>query len=171
MIIGIDIGITGAIVGIEGHEVLFAEPMPTISIMRSGKLRHDYFISGIFDILRKVSANEIRKCAFEVVYAPPIIGSMAALTLGKGSGIIETVLIADKLPYEKVLPQTWKKYFGLIQTKTPRMKAGTANTLKKNAAVVKAKQLFPRFTWPKSLQKCYGIADALLIAKYVQDKK
>lgn len=68
------------------------------------------------------------------------------------------MLLAARIPFEAVIPQTWQKAFGLVKKK------GESPTKWKNRLKAKAQQLFP------SEKVTLATADALLIAEFCRRK-
>lgn len=149
-VIGIDPGLTGAIALLRNGELAECFDMPTSGRGQGGKqdLNHAEFAR----ILR-----ELPPCT---AYVEHVWGynkggtpqsSAAGFRLGVSVGAIRQGMASHGFPMELVIPQTWKKAFGLIGTD-------------KDAARTKAIQLFP--TASLARKKDIGRADAILIALY-----
>lgn len=84
----------------------------------------------------------------ERVSSSPQMGVASAFKFGQSYGFLRGLLIANKIPFEEVTPQTWQKVMG-CRTKGD-----------KNVTKAKAQQLFPQ------VKVNHGNADGLLIAEY-----
>lgn len=94
-------------------------------------------------------------CVLEHVGAMPGQGSVSMFNFGANFGFIRGLLAANRIPYELVRPQKWKKVFSC--------------TSDKNTAVEVAKRLFPSLDLrrtPKCKGPHDGICEALLMAEY-----
>lgn len=100
-------------------------------------------------------------CCVEKVGVHRGEGGLGAFTFGKSAGFIEGVLQANKIAYQLVMPQTWKKEFGLSGAKT------------KEQSVEVCRKLFPTINLlPTSRHKKPhdGMAESLLMAEYARRK-
>ena len=148
-LIGIDPGASGAIVVIDNGEPIEWMLMPTMKVGSTTKVNAaalSHFIlcaTGDVDGIARV----------EHVHAMPKQGVSSSFNFGHSCGVIEGVLGALEISIELVTPQKWKKAAGLIGTE-------------KDAARVKAIQLWP--SWRELDKKGAGqaYADAALIARY-----
>jgi hypothetical protein len=80
-------------------------------------------------------------------------------SFGQNYGFIQGLLTANRLPYQLVPPQTWKKEF-------------TVNSTKQTSIDV-CKRLFPDvdlLATPKCKKPHDGMAEALLMAEYARRK-
>jgi crossover junction endodeoxyribonuclease RuvC len=94
-------------------------------------------------------------CILEHVGAMPGQGSVSMFNFGANFGFIRGLLSANRIPYELVRPQKWKKAFSC--------------TSDKNTAIEVAKRLFPNIDLrrtPKCKGPHDGICEALLMAEY-----
>ena len=91
----------------------------------------------------------------ERVHSMPKQGVASSFRFGDNYGWIRGVLAALAIPYELVLPQKWKREFGV--------------TADKNTAIDVAHRLFPSVSLRRT-DKCRtdddGMAEALLMAEY-----
>lgn len=96
-------------------------------------------------------------CCVEKVGVHTGEGGLGAFSFGKSAGFIEGVLQANKISYQLVIPQTWKKEFGLSG--------------KKESSIEVCRRLFPAVSlFPTSRHKKPhdGIAEALLMAEFAK---
>lgn len=102
----------------------------------------------------------------ESVHAFSGQGVNACFNFGQNFGWIQGLLFAYGLETILVSPMRWKKHFDLVFSKD------TDKKVKKQASIAKARELFPDISLRKTA-RCKtdddGIAEALLIAKYLAD--
>lgn len=146
--IGIDPGLNGAIAFLDqnGEHI---EDLPT---MGDGKHR-EIDCRNLFLLLEPHQGEPV---TLERVASMPGQGVASMFKFGRVVGSIEGVLAACGCPVRYVTPQTWKKCFSL-----PR---------EKDAARMRAIQLFPSLAPVLSRKKDDGRAEALLIALYGKSK-
>ena len=147
--IGIDPGITGAVAIINGNSVILHDT-PTIQTKNGKKTKTEFMPSEMADIL---AAQKSCHVFIEKVGAMPGQGVTSMFSLGKGYGIWIGIIAALKIPHTFTTPQAWKKH--LMQ-----------GMKDKDAARIRAQQLYPSATKELSRKKDTGRADALLIAAY-----
>lgn len=103
--------------------------------------------------------DTIGGCIVERVSAMPGQGVSSMFSFGVNYGFIQGLLVAHNIPYELVMPRTWKKEFGV--------------TSDKNTSIEVAKRLFPDVPL-KRTDRCRkdddGIAEALLMAAFARRK-
>lgn len=158
-LIGIDPGASGAIVVMDNGEPIEWMLMPTMKVGSTTKVNAAalaHFIrcaTGIqYSRAHNIDVDEV-VARVEHVHAMPKQGVSSSYNFGHSCGVIEGVLGALEISIELVTPQKWKKAAGLIGTE-------------KDAARVKAIQLWP--SWRELDKKGAGqaYADAALIARY-----
>ena len=96
-------------------------------------------------------------CVLEHVGAMPGQGSVSMFNFGANFGFIRGLLTANRIPYELVRPQKWKKHFSC--------------TSDKNTSIEVAQRLFPKLDLrrtPKCKGPHDGICEALLMAEYAR---
>lgn len=104
--IGIDPGMSGAIVAIDGlGEVILCEDVPTY---QSGKGR-EYDIPAMADMLRGVVLSREALVTLERAQAMPKQGVSSTFNFGKGFGVWLGILGALGIPYQTVRPCDWTK--------------------------------------------------------------
>jgi len=159
LVCGIDPGLHGALVVLNRNGLLVsAHATPVIAVEKSngkGK-RHVYLPTQMVTILRAVkeTCTDVRIC-MEQVSAMPGQGVTSMFSMGRGVGTWEGIIAALDLPIFYVTPQTWKKQF--------RLKGSD-----KAQSVVRALQLIPQLRQHVTRAKDEGIAEAALIALYLQ---
>lgn len=86
-------------------------------------------------------------------------GVTSMFSFGKSAGFIEGVLTALKIPYQLIMPRTWKAEFGLNSDKAKSIEV--------------CKRLFPNARLLRT-DKCRtehdGMAESLLMAEYARRK-
>lgn len=150
--IGIDPGLTGAVAAIYEDGKILLYDTPTIEIKVNNKKKQDYIPSEMADILRDCSLTECQ-VFLERISARPGQGVTSMFGFGKGYGIWIGILSALEIPYTLVTPQAWKKE--IMKCKSD-----------KDAARLRAHQLFPQAVDRLNRKKDIGRADALLLAEY-----
>jgi crossover junction endodeoxyribonuclease RuvC len=150
--IGIDPGLSGAVGVINKDAMVEIFDVPTIEMKKGKKVGRDYDTNGMADIIRKYS-NEDCTCFLEKVSAMPGQGVTSMFGFGKGYGIWQGIIASFRIPLTLVTPQAWKK----------EIMQGIGD---KDAARMRAGQLFPSKSSFFSRKKDDGRAEALLIAEY-----
>lgn len=105
----------------------------------------------LFSALRGQDAFAV----LERVHSSPQMGVASSFSFGENFGFIQGLLQANAIPYELVLPQKWKKYFGA--------------TADKNTSISIAGRLFPSVdlrATPRCKKAHDGKAEAILLAVY-----
>lgn len=151
--IGIDPGQTGAIAVINSKkEIATIYDTPTMQAIKGKKYKTEYLPAEMVSVLSSYP-KELCHVFIEKVGAMPGQGVTSMFNFGKGFGIWIGILAALELPHTFVTPQAWKKL--LMQ--------GMAD---KDAARIRAQELFPQSIVLLNRKKDIGRADALLIAEY-----
>jgi len=153
--IGIDNGLSGALVVLEEQKIVESLTMPIIS---SDKNKREYDISAIVNFLTKYS-DAI--AIVEKTQAMPKLGTVQAHHLGKGFGIIVGILSALGIRYHVIHSKTW-------QSKLLRDCPGTDTKLK---SILVTQRLFPKenfFRTERSKKIDHNLCDAALLAFYGQ---
>lgn len=148
--IGVDPGIGGAIVVLEGDEPIEWARMPTMKIGSHNRVN----AVALAALLRTYGHSYMQIHAYvEQVGARPNQGTASMFSFGHSCGVIAGVLGAFEIPVTYVTPQAWKKRAGLSGTD-------------KDAARSLAIQMWP--AWRELDKKGQGqaLADAALIARY-----
>lgn len=107
----------------------------------------------ISESLEEMAKNYNCIAIIEQVSSSPQMGVKSAFTFGQGFGMLEGLLTAHCIPFERVRPQVWQKAMGC-------MTGGNKNITKR-----RAQELFPK------VKVTHKIADALLIAEYCRRLK
>lgn len=158
MILGIDPGKTGAVsVYVDGAWQIFDCPTATVRSGKSLKTQED--AGAMADLL-----SEQARCAkldgaqvhawIESVHSMPGQGVSSCFNFGRNFGTWLGILAALRIPHTTVTPQRWKATIMDGMTKD------------KDAARIRAGQLFPYLRTDLSLKKHHGRADAVLIGEY-----
>jgi len=148
-IIGIDVGLNGAIAMLNGESLMGVVDMPTVSLDRNGKIKRQISIPELVEIIDTFKPDE----AFvEKVFAMSGQGVTSVFSFGRSLGAIEGVLAARLIKTTLVTPQAWQKAMGVSGGK--------------DGARARAMEVFP---WQSTLFKRVkddGRADAALIAAW-----
>jgi crossover junction endodeoxyribonuclease RuvC len=146
-IIGIDVGLDGAIAMMRGETLTGIVDMPTVSLDRNGKTKRQISIPELIAILDEFKPEE---AYCERVFAMSGQGVTSVFSFGRSLGAIEGVLAARLIKTTLVTPQTWQKAMGVSGGK--------------DGARARAMELFPWNVDYFKLKKHDGRADAALIA-------
>jgi hypothetical protein len=111
-----------------------------------------------FALIERVGAGVFRRPSAGSSGEQPRQGVKSAFSFGQNYGALRLALCASELPYDDVLPRTWKARMGCL---APSGETFT-DTQKKRIDKEKAQQLFP------CVKVTNAIADALLIAEYAR---
>lgn len=157
MILGIDIGLDGAIVVFKSGNPVAVIEMPTMADSYGSKPNaRQINCAALHDEIDHVRAlwNEpIQSAWLERISAMPGQGVTSMFRLGASFGAVLGVLGALKIPVQLVRPQEWKKYYGLL--KAP-----------KDMSRTKAVQKFPTLAYRMRRRCDHNLADAVLIGNY-----
>lgn len=145
-VIGIDPGATGAIVMLEDGTPIEWEEMPVMTVGKTTRVN----ASALSFFLAQTEAHHTY---VEAVHSMPKQGVASSFNFGHNVGTIMGVLGALGMPHTLVTPVFWKKAAGLIGTD-------------KDAARVRAIQLWPQWSELHKKGKGQALADAALIAKF-----
>lgn len=148
--LGIDPGQSGGFGFIDSS--VSVVPMPSTERDIWDRIVHIQSVFGVHQ-RREVVA------VIEKVHSMPKQGVASSFKFGMGYGGLRMALIAARIPFEEIPPQTWMKALGIPSKKESESKAQWKQRLRG-----KAQQLFPDV--PVTLKTC----DALLIAEYCRRK-
>lgn len=159
-VIGIDCGLDGAIVTLEGGGIKSMVAMP--SIKRGTKREID--IEALVKFFRECRVDEVGS-TFAIVEDPgPHAPSAAGLrSMTYSYAIIKTLLVVNEMSFVSVSARTWQKEF-FSKPKGMKEKFDT-----KAAALAAADAIWPDTDWtrtPRSSKPFDGFVDAALIAEY-----
>jgi len=148
IIIGIDVGQTGAIAAITNSGKLVGVwDMPLEKYVINSKAKHRVDGAALHRILSVL--DDVALCRVENVFANPTQGVSSMFSFGDAFGCVRTVVGICGFATEYISSQSWKKKRGLIGTD-------------KDTARLQAIELFPAASLHR--KKDIGRADALLIA-------
>ena len=150
VILGIDIGINGAVAVLTGTGDLIAiHNMPTLADGPAGRRAVNAAL-----LASLIYESHARSAFVELVNAWPGEGAVGAFSFGRSRGVIEGALAAAGVPCRFITPTSWKRAVGI-----PFGKAGA-----KDAARSKAIARWPEHA-AMFARKCDdGRAEAALIA-------
>ena len=106
--------------------------------------------------LEEMTKGDFVKAVIEKVSAMPGQGVTSMFTFGKGAGTLIGLLIALRIPYLEVAPQTWK---AKILRDTDKSKG---------AAIMHVKTQWPNLVLPTTKAGQEGVCDALCMASYAR---
>lgn len=173
--VGIDPGGTGFITSFlinsnESEQVIEYFPIPKI-----GKIVD---IAAIDNFLKNIKALEgIYSIHFIIEDVHAIYGSSAGATFSFGHvvGVLEALIISNKIPFTKVQPKEWQKemWQGIPLMKKPSSTGKKMVKDTKAMSLVAAKRLFPGEDLRKSTRAKnpdHNKVDSLLMAEYCKRK-
>jgi len=161
VVVGIDPGKEGAFAFLAADGSLVAiHEMPCVTVLVNKKPRPRVTPAGIASLLRQYNISHV---FLERVGSMQGEGAAGAFAFGVSCGQIEGSVATLGIPYTLITPQSWRRSVGIP--------SGSNTTLRKEAAVQRAIQL-----WPSHSDKFMrinrkgrsvgidGVADAALIA-------
>lgn len=165
MLIGIDPGSAGGIAWMTAKMIAGAVKMPeteadVVDLLRDLGQQAKFQGEETITLLEKVSGYvggagatfmPCPHCSRPVPVKSGGQPGSAMFTFGTGYGLLRGALLALKMPFDDVTPQTWQKVHGLGTSK------GMTKTEWKNKLKARAQQLYP------NLNVTLSTADALLI--------
>jgi hypothetical protein len=157
MIVGVDLGLSGAIaaLGFANGPQLFEMP-----VLKSAKGRSLFDVPGLKRLLVDLGPSLV--VAERLQPLPNAMGgSQANFARGLALGTLQGLCVALNAPYELVAPQAWQRV----------MLSGTPAGDTKQRSILAASRLFPGVSLRRT-ERCKvdsdGFADALLLAEYAR---
>lgn len=145
MVIGIDPGVSGAIVAVAAGGIVHVADMPTVAV--NGKQQLDP--AGVRAVL---VSRDVSHVVIEHVQGVQKSGATSAFNFGRGFGLLEGIVAGLQLPYTLVRPQRWTKDLAVGRDK------GEHRAM--------AARLWPASAATFARVKDDGRADAALIAEW-----
>lgn len=154
IVIGIDIGVTGALAAVDTRGSCSVVDLPTMAIEGNRVVKRKVCAQGVRDIvLQLVRPGEAALAVIEDVHMGMGPGAAARSSLDLNRGRIEAVLELLRVPMQAVPPRVWQRWYGLVG---------------KGDALDKARTLYPDALDMLKRQKDHNRADAVLLAHYGQ---
>jgi crossover junction endodeoxyribonuclease RuvC len=152
MILGIDVGVTGAwsALASDGSAIRISDLPTMLNGKKNAKVKTQVNAGALARELRELVPHGL-SAYVEVVSAMPKQGVASMFSLGHSFGTVCAVLATLGIPFWLVTPQEWKKEFGLIKAE-------------KDASRTVAIRMFPSIDL--SLKKYHNRSESLLIAEY-----
>jgi crossover junction endodeoxyribonuclease RuvC len=148
-VLGIDVGLNGAIALTDGSKLLELHDMPTLSLERNNKTKRMVNAHTLHTIIRAAKADA---AYLERLNAMPGQGVTSMFSMGQSLGVVLGVLAACEVPTTTIPPRTWQKALDVPQGK--------------DGSRYRAAQLFPDEAGMFARVKDDGRSDAALIALY-----
>ena len=148
-ILGIDVGLNGAIALVVDGQLDEVHDMPTLSLERNNKTKRMVNAQALSLIIRGAKADG---AYLERLNAMPGQGVTSMFSMGQSLGVVLGVLAACDVPTTTIPPRTWQKALDVPQGK--------------DGSRYRAAQLFPDEAALFSRVKDDGRSDATLIAAY-----
>jgi crossover junction endodeoxyribonuclease RuvC len=127
MILGIDIGATGALAFLDPDGRLIAvHDMPCLADGTKGRktLNTPLFAGNVFN-------SHARQAFVEYVGVRPGEGAVGAFAVGRSKGVVEGVLSACGLPVVFLTPPNWKRIIGIPMGKDGAKDAARSNAIRR----------------------------------------
>ena len=156
IVLGIDIGVTGAIAAIDSRGTCVIVDLPTFEIPGKRMVRRRLNGRGLLDIVRGlVPAGEPALAIIEDVHTMPGARNspQSQGSLMHSRGVVETVIEIARIEMHAVSPQKWKRTLGLIGQE-------------KSGGLILARKMYPTAIDVLKRVKDHNRAEALLIAHY-----
>ena len=131
VVLGIDIGVTGAISAVDSYGSAQIADIPTLGIAGKRMVRRRIDARGLLALVRHfVPPGQQAMAIIEDIHTMPGAGNspQSQGSLMHSLGVVQTVLEIARLEITSVSPQAWKRHFGLIG-KEKRDALGVARTL------------------------------------------
>ena len=156
-IIGIDLGLSGAIAILENNKVLNIFDIP---VMSEGKKNKRQLNSALLVSLLKENISDSKEVAVvvEQVNAMPGQGVTSMFNFGQTFGAIKGICAALDLPIFFVRPTKRKKHFELINSS-------------KDSSRTKAIEMYPKLSNHLAKKKDVNKSDAILIARFFSETR
>lgn len=155
--IGIDPGVNGALALYDPEGPprgnLVVEDIPVTRWRTGTKKHHKVDLHAFSEIIERWAAFDITLAIVEDVSAMPKQGVTSTFNFGFTTGVCNMVLVAHKVPIERVRPHAWKKALGLVGQD-------------KDASRAVAAQQMPWHAYKWNRKKDDGRAEAALLALY-----
>lgn len=152
IILGIDIGITGAIAAVDHASETVAD-MPTQPVPGNRQVKREVDPRALLHLVRELVRPGVEALAIvEDIHAGTGPGSTARASLMDSRGVVRSVLAVARIDMRIVTPQKWKKFFGLDADKGRSLEV--------------ARTLFPLQAGVLARKKDHNRAEALLLAHY-----
>lgn len=148
-VLGIDVGLNGAIAIVEGDQLIEVHDMPTFSMERNGKNKRMVNAAELARFIRQSAAGS---AYLERLNAMPGQGVTSMFSMGQSLGVVLGILAALDIPTTTIPPRTWQKALDVPQGK--------------DGSRYRAAQLFPAHAAQFARVKDDGRSDAALIAAY-----
>ena len=148
-VLGIDVGLNGAIALVVDGQLHEIHDMPTLSLERNNKTKRMVNAGALHLIIRGAKAHA---AYLERLNAMPGQGVTSMFSMGQSLGVVLGVLAACEVPTTTIPPRTWQKALDVPQGK--------------DGSRYRAAQLFPDEAALFSRVKDDGRSDATLIALY-----
>ena len=162
VVLGIDIGVTGAIAAVDSYGAAQIADIPMIDIPGKRMVRRRIDARGLMLLVRQfVPAGQQALAMIEDIHTMPGAGNspQSQGSLMHSLGVVQTVLEIARLDIASVSPQTWKRHFGLID---PKLNPSQ----RKRKSLECARRLYPQCN-EIARAKDHNRSEALLIAHHL----
>ena len=153
--IGIDPGLTGGMAALLRDETCVYQRTPTEWVQHATGRRRHYRIAAMREWLAKLGDDCFATIEQQHVHHGN--GLVSAGTIMYGYGVWIGLAAGMSIPYQTIMPRTWKASFGGLLSAD------------KKASITLAHELFPALNGKLSMTDD-GIAEALLLAYYGKER-
>jgi crossover junction endodeoxyribonuclease RuvC len=148
-VLGIDVGLNGAIAIVADGQLIDLHDMPTVTLERNNKNKRMVNAAELARLIRQSAPG----CAYlERLNAMPGQGVTSMFSMGQSLGVVLGILAALDIPTTTIPPRTWQRALDVPQGK--------------DGSRYRAAQLFPAHADKFARVKDDGRSDATLIAAY-----
>ena len=148
-VLGIDVGLNGAIAIVSDGQLIELHDMPTVSLERNNKTKR---MVNAAELARLIRQGKPDYAYLERLNAMPGQGVSSMFSMGQSLGVVLGILAALDIPTTTIPPRTWQKALDVPQGK--------------DGSRYRASQLFPAHADKFARVKDDGRSDATLIAAY-----
>lgn len=192
LVVGIDIGVTGAIAAISRSGLQGVHDMPAAARGKGdAAVRTEVNPAGLADLMRDIMKAgpfdpEDVLAVFERVSAMPKQGAASNFSLGDSSACVRSVMATLRIPAQLITAQQWKKHFNIVAHGPERKKKGErftdaqekerarARAIAKAEAKERARamviQLYPGISSSLARKADHNRAEAVLIARFGHER-
>lgn len=159
IVLGIDIGVTGALAALDSRGSCQIRDLPVQEYQTASMVKRRLCPVGLMRLVREfVPAGEVALALFEDVHSMPGDSGPSGFSLGESRGVVRAVLELARLDAHAIQPQAWKRHYGIVKDKSGGQARATACNL------------YPIAAGMLGRVKDHNRADALLIAHYGRGK-
>lgn len=160
ILIGIDIGVTGAIAAVDSRGTCTIHDLETLPVPGASRLvKRRLDGRALIHTLRAlIPPGAVAKAVIEDIHMRPGTGGAATSSLSGSRGVVEAVLDIARVDWATVQPRRWKAGLGLIGKS-------------KRDSIDLASSLYPPAVASLKRQRDHNRAEALLLAHWLAQQE